>query len=101
MTENLNEILIKNKQYIRNLKEKLGQKKVIIYGIGKFFNLLNSSGLFSDLNIIGICDKNYLLEDSNHEKFGYKMIAFENLTAYRPDYILVTVQKPLRPVNNL
>ena len=101
MTDDLNRIFAQNEEYIKKLKERLKDKKVIIYGAGKFFRLLNSKGVFSDLNVIGICDKKYLQEDEAGQESGYNIISIENLASFRPDYIIAAVQKPLALINEL
>ena len=101
MTDDLNRIFAQNEEYIKKLKERLKDKKVIVYGAGKFFRLLNSKGVFSDLNVIGICDKKYLQEDEAGQESGYNIISIESLASFRPDYIIAAVQKPLALINEL
>lgn len=90
-----------NKAKIEKISRKLKNKRVIIYGTGKLFQVLKSAEVFSDWNVAGVCDNKYLPEDENLECEGYRIINHDNLANYKADYIFVSVQKPLQILNRL
>lgn len=88
-----------NRTKIEKISKKLKNKKVIIYGTGKLFQFLKSENVFSDWDVVGVCDNKYLPEDENLECEGYRIINHDNLNNYKADYIFISVQK-YRPVLN-
>lgn len=63
-----------NRTKIEKISKKLKNKKVIIYGTGKLFQFLKSENVFSDWDVVGVCDNKYLPEDENLECEGYRII---------------------------
>lgn len=45
-----------NKAKIEKISRKLKNKRVIIYGTGKLFQVLKSAEVFSGWNVAGVCD---------------------------------------------
>ena len=76
------------------LKEKLKNKRVLVYGTGKFFAEAYNNHNLSDLNIIGVADKKYELNNSIIEDFGYKVIRISQIHEQNIDYILICLEKP-------
>ena len=74
------------------LKEKLQNKKVIIYGAGLLFQTIVENYDLSDLNIIGICDKKFSLDDEKKDFLGYNIIPFLKLPEYQAEYIIVAIR---------
>ena len=79
---------------IDTLKEKLKGKRVLIYGTGKFFTETYNKHNLSDLNIVGVADKKYELNNSIKEDFGYKVIRISEIRKQNTDYILICLEKP-------
>lgn len=74
------------------LKEKLQDKKVIIYGAGLLFQTIVENYDLADLNIIGICDKKFSLDDEKKDFLGYNIIPFLKLPEYQAEYIIVAIR---------
>ena len=77
---------------LKNLKKKLKDKTVIIYGTGKLFQTIVENYDLSGLNIIAVTDKKYDFETEVKEEFGYPAIPVEYLRSYYADYVLVATQ---------
>ena len=71
---------------LKNLKKKLKDKTVIIYGTGKLFKTIVENYDLTGLNIIGVTDKKYIIEDQGKFDFGYKIIPHSNLYNQKADY---------------
>ena len=67
-------------KYFKKLTKKLKGKKVIIYGTGSMFQYIQKNYDLSGLNIIGVSDGKYLLEQEGEEDLGYKIIPKEKLS---------------------
>lgn len=80
-----------NLEYIKILN-KLKNKKVIIYGAGKFFRNLDFD--FSQLNIVGIVDKKFSIEDMKQNINGFPIIPYQYLNHNDADFILLVLEKP-------
>ena len=77
-----------DKQYKRLLR-KCKNKKVLFYGGGKLFQLINSKYDLSKLNPIGICDRSFEKEEEGDFYLGYKKIPIECIPKYHPDIVIV------------
>lgn len=75
---------------IKKLKKKIKNKTVVIYGTGLLFQEIIKNYDLSDLNIIGISDRKYRIEDEGKLDLGYKIIPYDSITKYKPDYVLVS-----------
>ena len=82
-------------KYYKRLIKKLKNKTVIIYGSGTLFQYIQKNYDLSLLNIIGISDGKYLLEQEGQDDLGYKIVPFEKLEEYEPDYLLLGLQNYL------
>ena len=60
-------------KYLAFLKKKLKNKKVLVYGAGQIFNFVKKNYDLSDINIIGICDKQFTTNQEGQEIYGYKI----------------------------
>ena len=80
---------IKFEKYLNKLKKKLKDKKVIIYGVGSFFQYIKNNYDLSFLNIIGVSDAKFSLSEEGEEFLGYKIIPKEKITNYNPYCVLV------------
>lgn len=54
----------------------------------------------SKLNIIGISDRKYNLEDEGNIDFGYKIIPLVKMPDYSPDYVLVATLNYIDIIDN-
>lgn len=79
-------------KYLEKLIKKLKNKTVIIYGTGSLFQKILKEYDLTGLNIIGVCDGKYLLEQEGKEDLGYKIIPKEKLEEYDADYLLLGLQ---------
>lgn len=86
-------------KYFEKLKKKIGNKKVILYGTGSLFQYIKKQYDFYPLNIIGISDLKYTIE--NKEDFGYKTIPKDLILKYKPDYVIVCIQNYLEAIEDL
>ena len=75
---------------INKLVKKYENKKIILYGAGEFFGILNENYDISKLNIVGIADKKF--EDYEQDTFcGYKVLSPDVLKNYEYDVIITTL----------
>ena len=79
--------------------KKLENKKIVIYGAGKFFRNLDFD--FSKLNVIGIVDKKFLVGNEGQLCEGYPIIPIPYFDHNIVDYILVTLEKPDEAIQQL
>lgn len=80
-----------HKQY-KKLCKKLKNKKVLVYGTGMLFQeVLKQYGL-SDINIIGIADRKYYLNNDKTHDFGFKIIPNSQYSNVDADVILLGMQ---------
>jgi len=88
-----------DKQF-KKLTKKLKNKKVIIYGSGSLFQLIQEKYDLSKLNIIGISDRKYTPTDEGNEDLGYKIIPMVKMPDYSPDYVLVSTLNYIDIIDN-
>ena len=75
---------------INRLVKKYKNKKIVIYGAGEYFNILNENYDLSKLNIVGIADRKFgLTKDAN--KTEYLPLAPEELKEFDFDIIMVAL----------
>lgn len=79
-------------KYFKNLVKKLEGKKVVIYGTGMLFELINEKYDLSQINIIGISDVKYFPNQEGDLDFGYKIIPLVKLDECEADVVLLGVQ---------
>ena len=87
-----------DKQY-QTLIKKLKNKSIVIYGAGLLFQEIQANYDLSKLNIIGISDKKFGINEENQTYLGYKIIPKNNIFEQNPDYILVATLKYIDLVN--
>ena len=73
--------------------KKLKGKRVLFYGSGLFFKLINEYYDLSSLNAIGVVDKQFSQLDDCDEVCGYKLYNPEQILELNPDYILITTKR--------
>lgn len=90
MDEHL-ELLKKYKfeKQLKKLDKKLKDKTVLIYGAGIFFKKIKDNYDLSNLNIIGISDKKFQLEQEGQEEYGIKIVPYDKIWELNPDVILI------------
>lgn len=81
--------IIDFKAQYRRLLRKFKNKKVLFYGGGKLFQLINERYDLSKLNPIGICDRSFEVEEECELHLGFKKIPIECLEKYNPEVVLV------------
>ncbi len=77
---------------LKNLKKRLKNKKVIIYGTGTLFQKIIAKYDFSFVNIIGVSDLKYNEKHRNTRDFGCNVVLKEEIAQYNPDYVIVAMQ---------
>lgn len=79
-------------KYYKKLIKKLKGKTVIIYGTGSMFQYVLKNYDLLQLNIVGVSDNKYLLEQEGQKDLGYKIIPKEKLADYDADYVILGIQ---------
>ncbi len=79
--------------------KKLENKKIIIYGAGKFFRNLDFD--FSKVDVIGIVDKKFLVEEIGNEIKGFPIIPLQYLEHNMADFILIVLEEPEEAIQQL
>lgn len=83
---------------LKNISKKLKGKKVIIYGCGMMFNLIQRYFDISELNIIGVYDGRFADTDTK-EYNGFPVIKPENFCL--ADVIIVSTWNTIDIIENL
>lgn len=94
--ENVNmEFLMKHnfEKTLPKLIKKLKGKKVLFYGGGVLFQLINEKFNLSEINIIGVVDKVLSRLEGNEDICGYKLYSPECIKELNPDYVVVTTRR--------
>lgn len=78
---------------------KLKNKKVVIYGAGKFFRNLDFD--FSKLDVVGIMDKKFLVGDNGQLCEGYPIIPIPYFDHNIVDYVLIALERPEGAIQQL
>lgn len=76
-------------KYFKKLVKKLKGKTIIVYGTGSLFQLIQEKYDLSQLNIIGVCDNKYVLNEEGRIDLGYKVIPLVKLEDYQCDVVLL------------
>ena len=85
--------IYKFEKQLNRLIKKMRHKSVLIYGAGLFFKSVKENYDIEKLNIIGICDKRYQLNEEGNIDMGYPIVPYEKILDYKPDYILIATMK--------
>ena len=90
MDEHL-ELLKKYKfeKQLSKLNKKLKNKTILVYGAGIFFKKIKDNYDLSSLNLIGISDKKFQLNQEGQEEFGLKIVPYDKIWELNPDVILI------------
>ena len=90
--KNLLEIENFDKQ-LKKLAPKYAGKRIILYGMGKFFRAIQENYDLSCLNIIAVSDYNFLdiMTPVKDEKLGYDKISPLAISTLKPDIVLLSV----------
>lgn len=78
---------------LAKMSKKLNGKKVMLYGAGAFFHVVNDYYDISKLNAIGIADRRYKTDKNTKELLGYKTYAPDEMIEAKPDYVIVSTLK--------
>ena len=82
------------------LKNKIKQKKVVIYGTGLLFDVMQKNGCFDNINVLAVSDLKYQNENITEDK-GYKTVVKECIRDLKPDYVLVATKKNTNIIKEL
>lgn len=77
------------RKHLYKLEKKLCEKKVLIYGCGIFFDVINKEYDLSKLNIIGVSDAKFFMKNSGELYQDYKIIPIPQIQEANPQYVLV------------
>lgn len=77
-------------KYLKKLKNKTKNKKVVIYGAGTYFKYILEHYDLSFLDIIGISDIRFKENEEGQDFLGYKIIPKSKIVEYNPDIVLVS-----------
>lgn len=81
---------VRAQKQIDKLVQKYKDKKIVIYGAGTYFQILNENYDLSKLNIIAICDKKFESSKESNPS-NYTAIAPIELKSYEYDIILTAL----------
>ncbi len=98
LTLHLNKV--KFDKQLKKLNKKLKGKTIIIYGSGLLFQKVLKEYDLSALNIIGVSDRKYSLEQDGQEDLGFKIIPLEKIPEYNPDCVLIATLQFLSILDN-
>lgn len=79
---------------INKLSKKYAGKKIIIYGAGEYFKILEKNYNLSQLNIVGICD-NKFSTSKDLNVTNYAALTPEELKTFEYDVILVALLRDI------
>lgn len=85
---------------LKALKKELKGKKIIVYGTGALFQTVLKNYDLSGLDIIGVSDRKYQVEDDGKYELNYRVIRREDIVKYNPDCILIAIKMFLPILNN-
>ncbi len=87
--------------YLNEIKLKLAEKSVLLYGAGLFFEYINKCFDLSSFNIMGISDKKFADNEQGTYFLNYKVIPVSKINENKPDVILVTTIKNKKIIASL
>lgn len=79
-------------KHLKKMNKKLKNEKIVLYGSGVFFEVINEYYDLSELNIIGISDRRFVNHAQDERFLDYTMLAPEEIKGVNPDYVLVTTK---------
>lgn len=85
--------ILQFKKHLYHLKNKIGKKKILLYGAGLLFEYIDKNYKLNEFNIIGISDKKFETEKDDLFLNKYKKIRPSKIPDLNVDYILVTTLK--------
>ncbi|MBR6297959.1 MAG: hypothetical protein IKR34_01805 [Candidatus Gastranaerophilales bacterium] len=83
------------------LKEKLKDKKVLLYGAGVYLEIIKKYFDLSGLDVIGIADRKYSYKTDENEFLGYKTYSVDKIKELNPDYVIVSTKKYIDIITDL
>lgn len=92
---------IKFKKHLEKLSKSLGNKKIVIYGTGLFFQAIKEHYDLDQLNIIAVADKKFQNHEEGEEFLGYPVCAPDEINNLNPDYVLVATRYFINVVEDL
>lgn len=91
---------VKFEKQLKRLNKKLKNKKIIIYGAGTFFEKVLKNYDLSNINIIGVSDSKFAPQQEGELYLNYKIIPFDKILEYEPDYVLISTLKFMNILND-
>ena len=87
-------------KHLKRLKNKLKDKKIVIYGTGLLFQVIHKYFDLSSLNIIAVSDSKYSFQPKS-ECFDYKTVKRAEIRDLKPDYVLVATKFYVNLIDDL
>ena len=75
-------------QQLSDMVTTLKNQRIVLYGIGKFFQYLNERFDLSELNIVALADHKF--QDRDLGSYAYPAISPSKINDFNPDLILVS-----------
>lgn len=91
---------IKFEKYLKNLKKKIGNRPIIFYGSGSFFQYIKENYDLTSFNVIGISDMKFSIDDEGKDCLGYKIIPKDKIVEYSPDFVIICTIKYISILEN-
>lgn len=88
-------------RHLLRLEKKLKGKKVVIYGAGAFFQVINEFYDLKKLNIVAISDMRFSEHGENETFLGYSVCSPNEIKDIKPDYVLVGTLKFIDIIEDL
>lgn len=88
-------------KHLKKLAKKTENKKIIIYGAGAFFQVINEHYDLSQFNIVAISDKKFENHKKNEKFLDYPVCGPAEIKELNPDYVLVATRWFVDIIDNL
>ncbi len=86
---------------LKNLEKKYKNKKIIIYGTGQFFQVINENYDLGGLDIIAIADRKFYEHKEDETFLGYKVCSPDEMVKLKPDCVLVATLNTVNLIEEL
>lgn len=88
-------------KHLQKISKKYKNKKIVIYGAGLFFQVIEKHYDLSVLNIIAISDRKFSNHRENEIFKGYLVCSPQEIIDLKPDYVLISTKKVFNMIEYL
>ncbi len=88
-------------KHLKKISKKYKNKKIIIYGAGVFFQVIEKHYDLSELNIIAVADRKFFNHEQEERFRGYLVCAPDEITTLEADYVLIATKKVFNTIEFL